>query len=72
MADSQTDQASRSKPYKAFFDDATLSDLTVRLSDRTVCAHRIVLCRQSEYFTKQLTGQFKVRLYLYHLGINAG
>jgi hypothetical protein len=46
--------------YKAFFDDATLSDLTIRLSDRAIQVHRIVLCRRSEYFTKLLTGRFKV------------
>jgi hypothetical protein len=46
--------------YKAYFDDATLSDLTIRLSDRVVQVHRIVLCRRSEYFAKLLTGQFKV------------
>jgi hypothetical protein len=46
--------------YKAYFDDATLSDLTIRLSDRVIQVHRIVLCRRSEYFAKLLTGRFKV------------
>lgn len=49
-----------SRLYKAYFDDPTLSDLTIQLSDRTVHVHRIVLCRGSEYFTKTLTGRFQV------------
>jgi len=49
------------KSWKDYFDSPTLSDLTIRLSDRTVHAHRIVLCRGSEYFEKLLTGNFKVR-----------
>ena len=60
MANSQIDPAVKSDLYKAFFDDATLSDLTIQLSDRTVRVHRIVLCRKSEYFTKLLTGRFQV------------
>jgi hypothetical protein len=46
--------------FKDYFDDPTLSDLTIRLSDRTVHVHRIVLCRKSEYFNSLLTGHFKV------------
>ena len=46
--------------YKAYFNDSTLSDLTIKLSDRSVYAHRIVLCRGSEYFDKLLAGRFKV------------
>ena len=49
-----------SKLYKAFLDDPALSDLTIRLSDRTVYAHRIVLCRGSEYFANMFTGRFQV------------
>jgi hypothetical protein len=60
MASSQIGQVHENNMYKAFFDDATLSDLTIHLSDRAVRVHRIVLCRQSEYFTKLLTGQFQV------------
>lgn len=51
-----------SKLYKAYFDEPVLSDLTIRLSDRTVHTHRIVLCRGSKYFTKLLTGRFQVSL----------
>lgn len=61
MANLQPNPASASNLYRTFFDDPTLSDLTIRLSDRSVRVHRIVLCRQSEYFTKLLTGQFQVR-----------
>ena len=46
--------------YKSYFDNPTFSDLTLKLSDRTVHVHRIVLCRGSEYFTSLLAGRFKV------------
>jgi hypothetical protein len=46
--------------YKTHFDDTTHSDLTIKLSDRSVHVHRIILCRGSEYFDKLLTGRFKV------------
>lgn len=61
MANSRIGTASQSNLYKAFFNDATLSDLTIRMSDKSkVFVHRIVLCRRSEYFTKLLTGAFQV------------
>lgn len=46
--------------HKHFFNDPTLSDLTIRLSDRTVYVHRIVLCRRSAYFEKLILRGFKV------------
>lgn len=46
--------------YKAYFNDPTLSDLTIRLSDRIVDVHRIILCRRSVYFEKLILGPFKV------------
>jgi hypothetical protein len=46
--------------YKAYFNDPTLSDLTIRLSDRNVHVHRIVLCRRFVYFEKLILGSFKV------------
>ena len=46
--------------HKHFFNDPTLSDLTIRLSDRTVYVHRIVLCRRSAYFEKLILSGFKV------------
>lgn len=46
--------------YKTYFNDSTLSDLTIKLSGRSVYVHRIVLCRGFEYFDKLLTGKFKV------------
>ena len=52
----------QSSVIQNYFDDPTFSDLTIRLSDRTVNAHRIVLCRKSEYFKTLLTGNFKVGL----------
>ena len=45
---------------KNYFDDPIFSDLTIRLSDRSINTHRIVLCRKSEYFRTLLTGHFKV------------
>jgi hypothetical protein len=47
--------------HKDYFNDPTLSDLTICLSDRKVHVHRVVLCRQSAYFAKLLTSGFKVR-----------
>jgi hypothetical protein len=46
--------------YNSYFDYPTLSDLTLKLSERTVHAHRIVLCHTSEYFTSLLAGKFRV------------
>jgi hypothetical protein len=60
MASSKANTTFASNLYKAFFDDDTLSDLTIHLSDRAVRVHRIVLCRPSEYFMKLLTGRFQV------------
>ncbi|GAB7324720.1 hypothetical protein MBLNU13_g08579t1 [Cladosporium sp. NU13] len=59
MANTKNNPAVESDLYKAFFDDATLSDLTIQLRDGTVRVHRIILCRKSEYFTKLLTGSFQ-------------
>ena len=70
MAASQTGHASGYKLYRSVFDDATFSDLNIGLSDRTVRAHKIVLCLQSEYFSKLFASQFKVRLYVCHFGLN--
>lgn len=47
--------------FKAYFDDPAMSDITVKLSDRSLHLHRIVLCRASEYFSSLLTKNFKVR-----------
>jgi hypothetical protein len=46
--------------YRSYLDDPSLSDLTLKLSDRAVHVHRIVLCRASEYFTSLLTRSFQV------------
>lgn len=47
--------------WRDYFDSPTFSDLTIRLNDRLVHVHRIVLCRGSPYFEKLLAGSFKVR-----------
>jgi hypothetical protein len=52
--------ASPSDLYRSYFDDPALSNLTIKLSDRTVHAHRVILCRASEYFTLLLAGRFQV------------
>jgi hypothetical protein len=52
--------SSSSDTYKAYFNDPTLSDLRIRLGDRTIHVHRIVLCRRSVYFEKLILGAFKV------------
>ena len=35
--------------WRGYFDNPTFSDVTIRLSDRVVHVHRIVLCREFEY-----------------------
>lgn len=60
MEQAEAEKPLASKLYKHYFNNPTLSDLTIRLSDRTVHAHRIVLCRGSQYFTALLTGNFQV------------
>ena len=47
-------------PY-SFFDDPVLSDLIIKVGSKSLYAHRIVLCRSSEYFRSLLTKDFKVR-----------
>lgn len=50
--------------YNTYFNDLTLSDLTIKLSDgKKIHAHRIVLCRRSKYFAKLITGGFNVRMH---------
>lgn len=46
--------------FETYFDDPKFSDLTLKLSDRTVHVHRVVLCRGSEYFKSLLAGSFQV------------
>lgn len=46
--------------YKNYFNDPTLSDLTIRLGGRKLYVHRIVLCRRSRYFEKLILSGFKV------------
>jgi hypothetical protein len=46
--------------YKSYFNEPTLSDLTIRLSDRTIYVDRRTLCRRSAYFEKLILGPFKV------------
>ena len=53
--------------YKTFFDDATLSDLTIKLGDHTVQVHRIVLCRVSEHFASLLEDSIQVFCNQQHL-----
>jgi hypothetical protein len=45
------------------FDDPKFSDLKIKLYDRVVYVHRVVLCRGSEYFTSLLAGRYKVSCY---------
>ena len=61
MAQPVSEKPTNSKLYRDYFDDPTLSDLTISLGNKTVRTHRIVLCRGSEYFAKLLTGRFQVR-----------
>lgn len=50
--------------YSTHFNDPTLSDLTLKLSDGTeIHAHRVVLCRRSKYFAKLIIGGFSVRVH---------
>jgi hypothetical protein len=34
--------------YDTYFDDPIFSDLTIKLSDRTLHVHRVMLCRGSQ------------------------
>ena len=52
--------ASERNIFETYFDDPKFSDLTLKLSDRTVHVHRVVLCRGSEYFKSLLAGSFQV------------
>lgn len=47
--------------YRNYFDNKTLSDLTLRIGDRSIHVHRIVLSSHSAYFEKLLTFGFRVR-----------
>ena len=57
----QTMAPSSGNVYKDYFDNQTLSDLTLRIGDRQVHVHRIVLSSHSAYFEALLTSGFKVR-----------
>jgi hypothetical protein len=38
---------------REWFDEATFSDLTVRLSDGTeIKVHKVIVCRENKYFRK--------------------
>jgi len=60
MAPSTTAVAYERDLVDPHFDDPKFSDLTIKLSDRIVHVHRVVLCRGSEYFTSLLAGRFHV------------
>jgi hypothetical protein len=60
MAPSTTAVARNRDLGNSYFDNSTFSDLTIKLSDRVVHVHRVVLCRGSEYFRSLLAGKFKV------------
>lgn len=52
MADSST-------AHTTYFNNPQFSDLTIRLNDdRPVNVHRVILCRNSEYFKMLLAGSF--------------
>lgn len=67
---SQHPTQSQHRLYSTHFNDQTLSDLTLKLSDDTkIHAHRVVLCRRSKYFAKLIIGGFNVRMhdnFMYH------
>jgi hypothetical protein len=59
MAPPTTTVARNRDLVNSYFDDPTFSDLTIKLGDRVVHVHRVVLCRGSEYFTSLLAGKFQ-------------
>jgi len=64
MAPSTAFVARNRDVVKSYFNDPTFSDLTIKLSDRVVHVHRVVLCRGSSYFTSLLAGRFEVSPHL--------
>jgi hypothetical protein len=70
MAPSTTIVAKSRDKVHSYFDDSTFSDLTIKLSDRVVHLHRVVLCRGSEYFRSLLAGKFKVSWHLRLANLN--
>jgi hypothetical protein len=54
--------ADRRDLVNSHFDDPTFSDLRIKLGDRVVHVHRVVLCRGLEYLTSLLAGRFQVSL----------
>jgi hypothetical protein len=57
------DTAKMTTPSSGWFNDADFSDLTLKLSDdREIKVHKLVICKQNEYFRKLCgpTSSFKV------------
>ncbi|KAM0721280.1 hypothetical protein Q7P37_003568 [Cladosporium fusiforme] len=44
--------------YRSFFDDARLSDVSIKFGTSSVKAHKLVLARSSEYFFRMFCGSF--------------
>jgi hypothetical protein len=64
MAPATTTVAKSRDKVHSYFDDSTFSDITIKLSDRVVRLHRVVLYQGSEYFRSLLAGNFKVSWHL--------
>lgn len=45
----------------SFFDNAILSDVTIKFSGQQIYAHKVTLSKKCEYFFKAFTGGFPVR-----------
>jgi hypothetical protein len=53
--------------YKSYFDIPKYSDLKIRFGGKTIYAHKVILCTQSEYFEKLIEGPFKVSSILHSI-----
>ena len=45
----------------SFYGDPAFADLKIKFSNQEILAHKVIVCRKSEFFYKACTSPFKVR-----------